>query len=276
VHSQIKSIFWSDDRVGSLSPEEKLAILWLMTNSRLDICGFCRPEKRWFEFETGIPFEALQRASKGFPNSIQTLPDGTVFIRNYIRHQCSKNGAVVTSNKIVVGAVKQALGMPEALRRAFFEANPELETLASEFIKSTKPFQDLPRGKGKVKAKAEDSESSETDLKPTDSGRWAHSIVSAYPRREDTERCLLEVVAQLEAGADPEAMLAGTRAMAAAIALLPSGHLNKFVIGAYRFFRDKRWLDDPATLSRQGGSNGAAHTPAEVGGRRGTVVKLQS
>lgn len=275
MHSQIKSIFWSDDRVGALSPEEKLAILWLMTNSRLDICGFCRPEKRWFEFEVGIPFEALLRASKGFPDSIQTLPDGTLFIRNYIRHQCSKNGSVSITNKIVIGAVKQALDMPEAHQRAFFEANPELHKLAEEFTKSTKPFQALPRGKGKVQGKGEDSKESEPET-ATDSGRWAHTIVSAYPRREDTERCLVEVITQIEAGEDAEAMLAGTRAMAAAIALLPSGHLNKYVLGAYRFFRDKRWKDDPATLSRQGTSNGAAITPPSLGGRKGTVVKLES
>jgi len=274
MHSQVKSIFWSDDRVGALSPEEKLAILWLMTNSRLDLCGFCRPEKRWFEFETGIPFEALGRACKGFTNSIHTLEDGTIFIRNYVRHQCSKNGAVSTHNKIVIGAVKHALGMSEALRRAFFEANPELQKLASEISEITKPSQGHQRGKGKGKGKGKGISSEEEEQDQPDHSRHAHSIVAAYPRREDSERCLLEVLAQLEAGADPEAMLAGTRAIAAVIAQLPSAHNNKFVLGAYRFFREKRWQDDPQTWLRAGDRNGEQPAPLDLGGRKASTVKI--
>lgn len=128
------------------------------------------------------------------------------------------------------------------------------------------------KGKGKGKEKKE-LQSEEEELQP-DHSRWAHAIVSAYPRREDTERCLIEVIGHLEAGQDPEAILAGTKAAAAAIAQLPGGHLNKFVIGAHRFFRDKRWNDDPSTILRQGGTNGEHRPPADLGGRQGKIIKL--
>lgn len=78
------------------------------------------------------------------------------------------------------------------------------------------------------------------------------SICDAYPRREKTAEALAIVAKSLADGDDFEAMLAGTRAAAAVIRTLPSGHLNRYVPSAESFFLHKRWKDDPETLRRQG------------------------
>lgn len=78
------------------------------------------------------------------------------------------------------------------------------------------------------------------------------TIVQAYPRREKTAEALTLVARHLADGEDFEAMLAGTRAAAAVIRTLPSGHLNRYVPSAESFFQQKRWKDDPETLKRQG------------------------
>lgn len=80
----------------------------------------------------------------------------------------------------------------------------------------------------------------------------ARSIVDAYPRREKIAEALAIVAKVLADGEDFEAMLAGTRACAAVIRTLPSGHMNRYVPAAETFFRLNRWKDDPETLRRQG------------------------
>ncbi|MFK5284302.1 hypothetical protein ACI3PL_32450, partial [Lacticaseibacillus paracasei] len=67
-----------------------------------------------------------------------------------------------------------------------------------------------------------------------------------------TAEALAIVAKSLADGDDFEAMLAGTRAAAAVIRTLPSGHLNRYVPSAESFFQHKRWKDDPETLRRQG------------------------
>jgi len=277
MHAFIKSDFWKSERVAELSAEEKLAILWLFTNEDRDICGFCRPSKRVFQFDTGMPFEVLQRACQALPQTVRILEDGTFLIRNFVREQFSKLGVVSEKNNIVRSAVKRTLAMPEALRRAFYDANPELIELRDSLLKTDTPSEalqrdtrPLPRGKEEVK---EEEEVNRGDLLQ----KTAVEIVEAYPRREDTAQCLTIVLGHLRAGEDAEAMLGGTRAIAAAVAQLPSGPMNRYVIGATRFFRDKRWMDDPGTWLRTGGPNGAP-TPVDLGGRSrtGTITKVGS
>jgi hypothetical protein len=277
MHAIFKSTFWSDERVADLSAEEKLSIAWLKTNSHLDLCGFCKITKRTFEFESGMPFEALQRACDALPHLVATLPDGTLLLKEFVREQFSKCGVVSPKNKIVVAAVKRTLDLPEALRRAFYEANPELVELY-EFHSENRhskegdsiPFEALRRGKSNNKSKSEEGDKSQSSEKP--SAITPDQIVGAYPRREDTAQCLLTIADHIRKGESPEAMLAGTRAIAAVIGQLPGGHLNAYVIGAPRFFRDRRWQDDPATWMRHGASSTGAPVKVDLGGRSKTTT----
>jgi hypothetical protein len=83
----------------------------------------------------------------------------------------------------------------------------------------------------------------------------------------------------LRRGFSVDAIVSGTRAIAAVISQMPGGHLNKFVPSAENFFRDRRWEDDPQTWLRSaGGSTGAPHKKLELNGRgrSGTTIKIQS
>lgn len=83
----------------------------------------------------------------------------------------------------------------------------------------------------------------------------AKTIVEAYPRREKTADALQVVLGHLRSGDSYAAMLTGTRAAAAVIRSMPSGHLNRYAPSALAFFVSRRWADDPETLRRQGNQN---------------------
>jgi hypothetical protein len=102
------------------------------------------------------------------------------------------------------------------------------------------------------------------------------SIVGAYPRREGVAEALRYVSDSVANGADPAAILTGTRAIAAVIQQLPSGHHNAYVVSAKTFFKNERWRDDPQTWLRQGtAKNGAALAPLNLGGRKvGSVTRI--
>jgi len=123
--------------------------------------------------------------------------------------------------------------------------------------------------KGKEGKGIESESAGEAAAAPGHSGgdplaHWAHRIVATYPRREGIADALNLVYQQLAAGTDPQAMLDGTAAAAKAIQAAPSGHLNKYVPGAAKFFRDRRWLDDPATLLRGPDPAGPKGTKPEL------------
>lgn len=104
-------------------------------------------------------------------------------------------------------------------------------------------------------------------------------IVALYPRREDLAAACEAVEKHIKAGENPDAIRAGTAAIASVIQRLPGAHLNRFVVSAARFFRDKRWQDDPDTWLRAGaGKNGHVRTgELDLGGRRpAETIKLSA
>lgn len=70
--------------------------------------------------------------------------------------------------------------------------------------------------------------------------------MAAYPVRTDQAEAERAVLDAIDAGEDPAVMLSGTRAIAEVIASVPSGALNKFVPSPSRFFRERKYRDDPA------------------------------
>lgn len=111
-----------------------------------------------------------------------------------------------------------------------------------------------PETEGEGKSKGMEGEERES-VREDDHGQNAMRIIEAYPRREKTAEAAQIVAGHLAEGDDFELMLAGTKACAAVIRTLPSGHLNRYVPSAVSFFRDRRWKDDPETLKRQGSSS---------------------
>ncbi len=118
------------------------------------------------------------------------------------------------------------------------------------------------------------TDTQKTPITPIEDGPDFQSIVGAYPRRENIQEALRFVSESVTNGADPTTILIGTRAIAAVIQQLPSGHLNAFVPGAAKFFKNERWRDDPQTWLRSGtAKNGAALPPLDLGGRKVGSVK---
>lgn len=103
-------------------------------------------------------------------------------------------------------------------------------------------------------------------------------IVSLYPRNAKRAEAI-DVLARMLANGqiDLDAVEAGTRAIAAIIPQLPSGHLNRYVPDALSFFKGRRWEDDPKTWLRgTAAANGELYEmqPKREGGRSATIIKL--
>ena len=78
-----------------------------------------------------------------------------------------------------------------------------------------------------------------------ESSTWPETIVQAYPRREDVCGAMQTVARLIDQGVEPEGILSGTRAIAAAIRESGASPTNKFIVSAETFFRKRRFEDDP-------------------------------
>ena len=279
----IKGSFWTDHRIENSSAEVKLACLWLITNPARDLCGFTSVSNKRFEFEASLPANILEGASKGLPSSFKLLPGGVWFAVNFLRHQFGKGGKLSLGNKVVIAAVRHAAKLPEPLRVAFFEAYPELMELAGDDSKNhhqnNPPSEPLAENRHGVRVRVRAGERERANEEGCGEKQPDFAdIVGAYPRREGVAEAIGHVARSVRAGADPAAILTGTRAIAGVIGQLPSGHLNAFVVSASKFFQNERWRDDPQTWLRSGAAkNGAAAGSLKLGGREaGSMTRVNS
>lgn len=58
--------FWSDPYIQSLTPTERAIFLYLLTNSKVNMCGIYEITAREISFETGYPEEEIIRIVKKF------------------------------------------------------------------------------------------------------------------------------------------------------------------------------------------------------------------
>lgn len=251
----VKGSFWTDSRIEELDANHKLAALWLITNPARTLLGFSQTSTKRFMLDTSLSIHALEGVCKALPSSFEGLPGGWYFARNFLRHQFGgKGGQLALNNKVIIAAIRQAKTLPSPLQAAFLAAYPELLESIVETPSETSPSEGGPHG---VTTTTTSGETSGEDLPEGGEGETTpgaiapETIVAAYPRREATAECLRIVAGHIRAGHDPATMLQGTREIAAAISHLPSGHLNAYVVGAPKFFRDLRWQDDPSTWLRQ-------------------------
>jgi hypothetical protein len=164
MDAKINSSFWADAGVENLPPQQKLALLWLMTNSSRDLLGFVSVTARRFIFETGLDsLHPLQGACEALPRSFQVIPTPTrppsihlrsplqapsiplaspfedphgvtIFITNFLRHQFGAGGNISLQNKVIVSAIKRAATLPTPPQQLFVEAYPELREAISDAI----------------------------------------------------------------------------------------------------------------------------------------------
>ena len=253
MDATVKGTFWTDSRVEELDMNHKLAALWLITNPARTLLGFTHTTARRFLLDTCLPFHTLEGVCKALPSSFEALGEGWFFTRNFLRHQFGgKGGQVSPLNKVIVSAIRQAKALPSPLQGAFLNAYPELSESVLSAPSKTSPFEGGPQGV--ITTSTSTTGETETSLGKGVQGettKLVEEILAAYPRREATAECMGLVYGQIRSGIAAADILAGTKAIAAAIAQLPSGSANAYVLGAPRFFREKRWQDDPATWLRQ-------------------------
>lgn len=96
MDTKIKASFWSDAVIESLDARGKLAILWLLT-ANVSHCGWASATKKRFEFETGLKWTALEKATQAFGGALVKGKDGW-WIRNYIRHQIADGDQLARNN----------------------------------------------------------------------------------------------------------------------------------------------------------------------------------
>jgi hypothetical protein len=269
---------WSDPWFRSLSPEAKLLWLWLCDSC--DYAGVIEPDFALASFQIGQGLDIDLDVLAELGDRVLKLPSGKLILPAFIGFQYGQLSRDCRPHKPVFRDLERH-GLDTLLdtlldrvsREAFADAlsNTLCHTLPGSLSKGIsigyldtlqdKTIQDKSKKEGGCGGKPARAATAE-------------AIVASYPRREDQSQCIAIVLDQLRAGADAETMLTGTRAIAAVIAQLPSGHLNKYVIGAARFFRDRRWSDDPATWLRQGTPAGTTTDgqPLVLGGRAPSSV----
>jgi len=248
---KLKSTIWEDERVEKLTHVQFRAFMWLLSNSTRDLCGITRISDKHFTRYSGLPITSLQGACKVLGASIQTPLPGTYFLTNFLRHQFGAGGEISPKNLVVKGAIKRARTYPEALRRAFFEAYPEFPPdplgYTSGEDAAASPLE------GEEKRRTEQSITENSSYSSPDP--WPQRLFEAYPRQShhrDSITAITACIIRQKGNHTPEAILAGTKAIAEVVAKWPASERNKFVPTAVKFFEADRWLDDPATWnSRQ-------------------------
>lgn len=127
---KIHSSFWSDAEVENLTPFQKLTFVWLMSNSQINVCGFCQVTPRRFVFETGMPYETLLETIKLLPDALIHFPEThIVYVRNFIRHQLG-DGEQLKRNRIFSAVLSVCVGIThEPLRKALLEDYPVIRSV---------------------------------------------------------------------------------------------------------------------------------------------------
>ncbi len=282
MDAYIKASFWTDERLEEQPPEIKLACLWLISNPGRDLLGITKVSNKRFTFETGLDARHLEGACKALPTSFQKLAPGVYFAVHFLRHQFGKGGRMSLVNKVVISVQRQAAQLAEPLATPFRKAYPELfetDEKPTEKPLATDPPSDFSEGVIEEKSKSKSSEELFEEEGMQGGKPDVPGIVALYPRRENVMAACTAVQDHLRRGFSVDAIISGTRAIAAVISQMPGAHLNKFVPSAETFFRMRRWEDDPATWLR-GGANGSGAPTEKLElhgrGRSGTTIKIQS
>lgn len=143
------------EEMEDLTPEQKLAILWLKTNSKRNLTGATKVSARRFEFETGIKFEVLQGACKGIPRHYEEACEGLFWDVNSTSQNCGKGEKLIRSN-ISKSIVKQLLNMEDEFIIKYLKVYKEVAEnspeLREKIEKNKRGLEAPPKGE-KVKGK---------------------------------------------------------------------------------------------------------------------------
>ncbi len=171
MQSKITERFWEDEDIAALQTDEKLAVVWLITNAGVNILGLTEVSPRKFSFDTGMPIETLWRATQALPRAC--VRDGhSVLLLNFIRHQIGEGESLVDNTNMFKSVRRAFQGLNrDNFRAALLAKYPQLSlplptpckpSVALASPSSTpKPLQGLAspcKGKEKEKEKEEEKE----------------------------------------------------------------------------------------------------------------------
>jgi predicted regulator of amino acid metabolism with ACT domain len=107
----VNTRFWDDDYTSNLDPIEKLLFLYFLTNTSTNICGVYEIPLKKIANETGLDKEMVIKIIKRFSKEKKIFyQDGWVIIKNFIKHQNTKNP------KILKGIEIELQNAPEHIR----------------------------------------------------------------------------------------------------------------------------------------------------------------
>jgi hypothetical protein len=108
----IKTCFWSDEWIASLSPNEKLLYLYLITNERTSLCGIYRLPIQYISFETSLNQQEIEECFKSFYPKV-LHKDGWIIIKNFKKHQSA-------SPKIKSGIEREESEIPQEIKEIVY------------------------------------------------------------------------------------------------------------------------------------------------------------
>lgn len=125
MNTKISGDFWT--KTIELEAEEKLALLWFLTNDRMHLCGYCEVSAKVFSVFTGSKFEALQRAMEGLHKGFVAISGGGNgwWAREYIAEQFGR-GKKLAANNMARSLVRDLLACPVEVQRLVLAEYPEL------------------------------------------------------------------------------------------------------------------------------------------------------
>lgn len=137
MDAKIAKTFWRDPDFEEQPPEVKLAALWAISNTDVDICGVFRFSPRSFKFDTNAEPEVFERLLEASP-SFQKFENGMVWCRNWIRYQVG-DGESLARNNMSRAVNSQLDRLPEDVREAILERYPSLRAKRKEIKKAKAP-----------------------------------------------------------------------------------------------------------------------------------------
>ena len=140
MDAKITSAFWADPEFEDEEPPVKLAALWAVTNSEVDLCGVFKYSAKRFTYETNADpkeFDRLLHISSSF------LRIGDhVFCRSFIRYQIG-DGPLLLKNSLCRSMINKLYRHDDAIQAAVLAAYPSI----SEIFDTPRKAEKKPRVK---------------------------------------------------------------------------------------------------------------------------------
>jgi hypothetical protein len=184
---KISPSFWTDPDIEVLTPEQKLAVLWILTNPQMNLCGFCQVSLKRFHFETGLTEDVLATTIGKLARSFKHFEEkNIIYSRNYIRYQLGSGSKLMKNNIFVslLSTFRSAAVFPP-LAEAILSDYPEINKGLQEGLERASLSLQTPQQgqrEGERETKRDVSEKGSGEKPRTDQ----HNQAQAIPRDEQT------------------------------------------------------------------------------------------